>query len=154
MSRGELRPYFAYGSNMDVGQMCRRCPGARMVRVARLPAHRFIINRRGVASVIPHLRHDVYGLLWCITSANEAVLDDYEGVEEGWYAKTEVRLDTPSSRTTSALIYIACDHTPGVPWFGYIANIVDAAVQLDFPGAYRNELHAWLAAAKPGSPPF
>lgn len=36
--------YFAYGSNMDTGQMAHRCPGARKVGIALLNGYRFIIN--------------------------------------------------------------------------------------------------------------
>lgn len=47
-----MRCYFAYGSNMDVRQMGQRCPGATLLWTATLGGYRFIINRRGVATVI------------------------------------------------------------------------------------------------------
>ena len=40
-------PYFAYGSNMHLGQMAVRCPGSRMLGLVAKPGWRFMINQRG-----------------------------------------------------------------------------------------------------------
>ena len=42
--------YFAYGSNLCVRQMARRCPGAVNPRPAKLSDHDWLINERGVAT--------------------------------------------------------------------------------------------------------
>ena len=46
-----MQPYFAYGSNLDVTQMTRRCPDASDPRPAALADHGWLINERGVATV-------------------------------------------------------------------------------------------------------
>ena len=51
------RLYFAYGSNMSVGQMRARCPAARAVGPAQLDGWRFFINRRGTAAIRPAAGH-------------------------------------------------------------------------------------------------
>jgi cation transport regulator ChaC len=138
------RRYFAYGSNMDRAQMRRRCPGAVVVGTARLRAHRFFINRRGVASVIPAAARDIYGVLWNITQPHERALDNYEGIAASWYYKTIVEVEATAGDTQAAMIYIACDQVEGLPRHGYMQKIVAAAEDFGLPEAYVRELCAWL----------
>src|SRR5437762_294637 len=59
--------YFAYGSNLDWAQMKQRCPLAKFVCRAKLPAHRLAFTLKsarrdcGVADVLPDQAKDV----WC-----------------------------------------------------------------------------------------
>jgi hypothetical protein len=46
---------------------------------ARLPGYRFVINARGVATVVEDQSREVYGVLWNITLDDEKALDKYEG---------------------------------------------------------------------------
>src|SRR5262245_21968890 len=79
--------YFAYGSNMDAAQMRERCPAVVAKGICHLFGYRFIINRRGVATVVRDETADVLGLLWLVTPDDEAVLDRYEGVRKGHYSR-------------------------------------------------------------------
>jgi gamma-glutamylcyclotransferase (GGCT)/AIG2-like uncharacterized protein YtfP len=95
------RYYFAYGSNMDGGQMRRRCPDANCVGVGMIPGWKFRINTRGVATIVPDDESTVYGIVWSLSKADEQSLDRYEGVSLGLYSKapTEARLkDGAASR--------------------------------------------------------
>lgn len=67
--------YFAYGSNMDLAQMRRRCPAAELWGAATLPDWRFRINARGVATIVPEVGSRVHGLAWRLTPADEVELD-------------------------------------------------------------------------------
>ena len=58
--------YFAYGSNMDQEQMRQRCPEAAFVGTASLPGYMFIINERGVATVIPKADASVPGVVCAV----------------------------------------------------------------------------------------
>lgn len=99
--------YFAYGSNLSLTQMRNRCPDALPIAIAHL-AHpwAWLINERGYANVVDTSKHDaaadqtaaadatldaassmgspdkpgVYGLLYLLSSDDEADLDMYEGV--------------------------------------------------------------------------
>ncbi len=42
--------YFAFGSNMDVAQMARRCPGAQAMGRATLTDHRLVFRGRWTPS--------------------------------------------------------------------------------------------------------
>src|ERR671937_2377899 len=78
--RGQRHTYFAYGSNLCVSQMARRCPDATNPRPARLPQHDWLINQRGVATVEPFAGNDVHGVVWQISDHDLASLDSAEGV--------------------------------------------------------------------------
>ena len=82
--------YFAYGSNMDQKQMLNRCPTAKCFGKAKIDNYRFIINARGVASIIPWEGSGVEGLVWCIFNQDEEQLDIYEGIVGGYYFKDSV----------------------------------------------------------------
>ena len=145
------RCYFAYGSNMSVAEMQWRCPGALLLETARLDAHRFVINARGVATVTPDPAGAVYGVLWQITVDHEEALDLYEGVRLGFYKKRTKGVMNLEGRQTKALIYTATDSTPGRPRDGYLEEILSAAKGHGFPSSYIKELEKWLRAGAPHS---
>ncbi len=77
--------YFAYGSNLDDGQMRPRCPSARLVGPAILDGYRlgFAGYSRswggGVATVVRDEEARVPGLVWAITARDLERLDRFEG---------------------------------------------------------------------------
>lgn len=146
------RPYFAYGSNIDRAQMRARCPGALFAGVARLPGHRFTVNRHGYATVVPDAASEVYGVLWRINEAGERALDRYEGVAEGLYRKTAADVELlgrAPARVDGALIYVAVDARPGRPRASYLELILAAARQHGFPRDYVRRLERWAARGRP-----
>jgi hypothetical protein len=142
----EGRLYFAYGSNMDESQMAHRCPTAQLVGKARLSGYKFIINDRGVASIIRSADNFVDGILWSVFPDDEEALDRYEGISSNVYFKTEITAE--SSQTggqSSAMAYIASDDSLGHPYPGYLEKILKAAERFKFDSNYRMELIEWLA---------
>jgi len=69
--------YFAYGSNLNVAQMARRCPAADLLGRFTLKNHRLVF--RGVADVVPEDGAKVVGGVWRITKDCEARLHRFEG---------------------------------------------------------------------------
>ncbi|HWW94305.1 MAG TPA: gamma-glutamylcyclotransferase family protein [Vicinamibacteria bacterium] len=138
------RLYFAYGSNMDSRQMSERCRQAVPAGLGTLPDHRFIINQRGVASVVPRPGARVPGLLWSLTVQDEEVLDRYEGVPKGLYRKVLHSIERPSRAAPSrALVYVASDQKAGTPREGYLEQVLAAAQALGLPAEYIAELETW-----------
>ncbi|KAH6888078.1 hypothetical protein B0T10DRAFT_460722 [Thelonectria olida] len=94
-SGGDARPtnttsttyYFAYGSNLHLRQMKRRCPGSKFIGCARLSHYRWQINERGYANVVAAEGHWVDGLVYEIDENDEARLDINEGVSKNAYTK-------------------------------------------------------------------
>jgi len=140
----EKRSYFAYGSNMNSAQMVTRCPGAEAVGAAHLMDYRFLINSRGVATVIAQGGSHVWGILWSISADNEKSLDRYEGVSLGYYRRATLDLDVPGGQKFHALAYLATDATSGHPRDGYLEKIVEAATLNEFPSEYLSELRSWV----------
>lgn len=85
--QSNFRLMWAYGSNLCVRQMARRCPDARKVKA--LPVYGAKLVFRGVADVqITDNPADVaLGGLWRISRRDEDNLDRYEGVKSGLYTK-------------------------------------------------------------------
>lgn len=79
--------YFAYGSNLHLKQMKRRCPNSKYVGKARLVNYRWQINERGYANVVEAEGHWVDGLVYEINTPDEAKLDINEGVSKNAYTK-------------------------------------------------------------------
>jgi gamma-glutamylcyclotransferase len=140
--------YFAYGSNMNMEQMQFRCPSAIYLNTVSLSNYKFIINNRGVATVIPKKSSKVYGVLWEITDEDEKNLDNYEGLQFGTYYKEILEIQTPQEKSLSALLYIANDAIRGYPMKNYMELIVNSAINYRLPEFYIRELKSWLQIDK------
>jgi gamma-glutamylcyclotransferase len=79
--------YFAYGSNLQLAQMRKRCPESRYLGVAYLRGYKFQINQRGYANVVPSQDDVVAGLCYLLSAEDERRLDVNEGVAFGAYQK-------------------------------------------------------------------
>jgi len=145
-----MRPYFAYGSNMIVEDMRRRCPSACFLGVARLRGYRFRIARSGYASLAREPGAMAYGTLWSISAADEQRLDAYEEVATGLYRRTHLAVETfgaesGSSRRVGALVYLARDPGSGRPRGDYLERILAAARRHRLPGAALTDIERFLA---------
>ena len=71
--------YFAYGSNINLGQMEYRCPDASVVGPVTLENYELLFRRGGFATIAPKEGETVHGLLWSLTPECERSLNRYEG---------------------------------------------------------------------------
>ncbi|KAF5584830.1 AIG2 family [Fusarium subglutinans] len=94
--------YFAYGSNLHLQQMKRRCPGSKFIGSGKLADHRWQINERGYANVTESQGHWVEGLVYEINPRDEARLDINEGVSKDAYQKKYM---TVTLRRAEAALY-------------------------------------------------
>jgi gamma-glutamylcyclotransferase (GGCT)/AIG2-like uncharacterized protein YtfP len=129
---------------MDVGSMRQRCPGATLLRAERLAGYRFVIARAGFAGLVPDPAARVHGVLWDLTPADEAALDEFEGVAEGLYRRV-----TLSIGGGPALVYVPVDHDRGEPQPGYLRDVLAAARSQGLPRDYIAELEGWLPPHPP-----
>lgn len=133
--------YFAYGSNLCVNQMARRCPDATDPRPAVLTDHDWLINQRGVATVEPFAGNQVHGVLWQLSDHDLASLDSAEGVPVR-YRRDELTVHTDDG-PAPAWVYIDHRVTPGPPRPGYLSKIVDGAVHHGLPQRWIDFLRRW-----------
>ncbi len=136
--------YFAYGSNMHPRVMRMRCPGARAVGPARLDGWRFLINKRGAASIWPDADHHVYGVLWWCTLRHIRALDAYEGLR--WRNYFRRRLSVARGQAyAGAFVYTGSRHIPGVARPNYLLSaVLPGAREFGLPAAYIEYLESWL----------
>jgi gamma-glutamylcyclotransferase (GGCT)/AIG2-like uncharacterized protein YtfP len=131
--------HFAYGSNMDVGTMRRRCPGARLEGRAVLPGYRFMIMRDGYATVVPASGGRVHGVLWRLTPRDLAALNAYEGLDRGLYRAVPLPVVAERQRR-AALVFVATSRVRGRPRSGYMELVMAAARDAALPPDYVRSL--------------
>ncbi len=132
--------YFAYGSNMDVEQMNHRCPGARILAIAKVDDYGFAIDNRGYATILPMIGSHVEGLLWSVTERDIASLDRYEGISNGIYRKETIKVEANGVQH-STLVYISnvdCNNPGYRP--DYMEKIITAAKNHSLSKQYISEL--------------
>jgi gamma-glutamylcyclotransferase (GGCT)/AIG2-like uncharacterized protein YtfP len=95
--------YWAYGSNLNVAAMKRRCPKAKKFEALTVEDGALVF--RGVADVVVRKGSQVKGGLWWITKECEANLDMYEGVAGGLYLKRYLLLKV-KGKEQRALYYV------------------------------------------------
>ncbi len=135
--------YFAYGSNMNKDQMNARCPRSKALAIAELSEHRFLINSRGVATVIPYSEHSVYGIIWLLSDGDEDNLDYYEGVKDKIYYKKQINVSVVNDKIPT-LIYIAKDIVEGTARAGYLETVIEGAQSFSAHQEWLRELKSWF----------
>lgn len=98
----EKKLYIAYGSNLNIVDMAKRCPGAQLIGSAELKNHELLF--RGHANVEPREGGSVPVGVWEIGPENEKRLDWYEGYPS-YYGKETVEVEL-NSGPASAMVYI------------------------------------------------
>ena len=99
--------YVAYGSNMNIGQMARRCPTAEVIGKSVLKGYRLLFRGdkgHAVATVEPQDGGKVPVLVWSIAPKDEAALDRYEEFPS-LYRKKTITVEL-GGKPFEAMIYI------------------------------------------------
>ena len=142
-----MRAYFAYGSNLCVAQMARRCPDATNPRPATLADHDWLINQRGVATVEPFDGTQVHGVVWDLSDRDLATLDSAEGVPVR-YRRDRLTVHTADG-PAAAWVYIDHRIETGAPRPGYLERIIDGAIHHGLPHRWIEFLRRWDPAQWP-----
>jgi RNase H-like domain found in reverse transcriptase len=80
------RLYFAYGSSLSISGMQSHCPTSTFYSIGLLRNHRWFVNERGCANVVPSvpgangIEDVVWGILYALGSSDEEPLDEQEGI--------------------------------------------------------------------------
>jgi len=136
--------YFAYGSNISSAQMRTRCPDAIFNGIGYLKDCDFLINERGVATIIPREGSIVYGVVWEVSPKDIESLDIYEGVRQGLYVrKNDICINIKPEKIL-AFVYVADNLAIGAPRHGYMEKIIDNACILGFDSNYVDKLKKWM----------
>ena len=145
-----MTKYFAYGSNLDLSQMKRRCPEYRLISKGSLSGYSLTFNRfsngwgGGVADVIQDQDSKVWGLVFEISDSDLERLDRYEGYHKdqtSMYERWKALIDTPNGQISDVWVYTVVEKQKFVqPTLEYLQIIKDAAVRWNFPKDYQQTL--------------
>ena len=138
--------YFAYGSNMHAAQMAQRCPEATPGQVGQLAGWRFLINQRGVATVVPDPTSAVFGVLWTLGPGDLATLDRFEGVHAGRYGRRVVHVTTGDRDARPVQLYVDHRDQPGLPRPGYMEKVLAGATSFELPNHYLGHLSSFAVS--------
>ena len=127
--------YIAYGSNMNIDQMARRCPTAKVVGSGVLENWRLRFKGSdcfSVATVEPSAGYKVPVLVWEIMPKDESSLDVYEGYPR-LYRKEKLFVRI-GKEIRLAMIYImnADDYDYGNPSEAYYDTILTGYIDAGF----------------------
>ena len=124
--------YFAYGSNLNLGQMAVRCPQAGVVGKAVLEGYELAF-RRGVLTILPKEGGRVNGLLWRVNAWDELTLDRYEGYPH-LYTKELLPVRTDSGPQTVVAYVMTAPHCEKVqpPAATYLQTVLDGCRMAGF----------------------
>ncbi len=95
--------YFAYGSNLNAGQMKQRCPDSEEISAAVLDGWQ--LKERLFADIEPAPGECVNGALYEISRKDLANLDYYEGYPE-FYTRKRVQVTDCAGVYREALVYV------------------------------------------------
>lgn len=139
--------YFAYGSNLDLRQMRRRCPGSEVVGRARLPDYRLGFTRYatkrkgGVADIVPEPGAEVWGALYSVDEAGMASLDEFEGVPRA-YRRIDVVVLDDEDIEREAIAYFANKTGEFAPGRAYLGLIITGCRDHKLPEEYVQALES------------
>lgn len=144
---------FAYGSNMNWGQMRERCPSSRFVGIAVLRDHKLAFTRRsvnrgcGVADVVAEDGAQVWGVVYEMADVDVGRLDASEGfrpgrVKNSYYRRESlVFIDGEAQRPLTVSAYFGdAERSPPLPSAAYKDLILAGARHWHLPDEYIREL--------------
>ena len=143
--------YIAYGSNLNIPQMRRRCRDAKIVGTAIIKDYRLMFKGSQSGSYLTIEKAEGYVVpvgVWSVSEDDEKCLDRYEGYPDFYY-KAEMDLDIKGYRTgriyhRKCFIYIMHeDRLLGVPSEHYCLVCKDGYVSFGFDLDYLLEAYEY-----------
>lgn len=113
------KKYIAYGSNMNIEQMSRRCPNAKIIGKTVLKNYKLVF--KGVADIEKSEGEEVPIVVWEITKECEKALDIYEGYPR-LYRKEYVQIEI-DGKTELAMVYVM-NYSKGAKPSEYYYNVI------------------------------
>lgn len=119
--------YIAYGSNLNVKQMARRCPDAKLIGTGLINNYELVFRgsrHSAVATVEPKNNSKVPVGIWEISDKDERSLDIYEGFPRLYVKKP--MLISQDNVQHEAMLYVMNDgYDYGIPNDTYYQTILD-----------------------------
>jgi gamma-glutamylcyclotransferase (GGCT)/AIG2-like uncharacterized protein YtfP len=133
--------YAAYAGNMDPALMAKRCPHSPQHSTGWLDGWRLTFGGEDLGwegalpTVVEDADHRVFVVLYELSEADEAALDQWDGASLGYYRKSRVRVSTVDGDAV-AWLYVLNDYEGGLPSARYLGMMADAAEAAGAPSDY------------------
>lgn len=135
--------YFAYGSNMSLRRIRQRVPSARVLGTFSLADHELRFHKHGRddsgkcdAFYTGNPSHVVTGVLYEIDASEKSVLDQAEGLGNG-YDEKEVCVSDSTGIVAKAVTYHATNiNTSLLPFTWYKDHVLIGAKEANLPEEY------------------
>jgi hypothetical protein len=142
--------YAAYASSLDPAAMLRRAPHSPLRGTGWLPGWRLTFAGEelgwegSVATVVEAgagggTGHSVFVALYEVSEADEAAMDEWEGLDLRSFRKLKVRVETMDGPRT-AWLYVVDSYEGGLPSARYLGMLADAAETAGAPEDYVADL--------------
>ena len=126
--------YIAYGSNLDITQMLRRCPDAVTVGSSTVEGHHLVFrgnSRSGVANIEPCEGASVPVGIWSISPSDEESLNRYEGYP--WlYTKQTFTMPVRGKKIKGMAYVMTPGHRIAAPAQQYLNTILEGYKDFGF----------------------
>lgn len=134
------RKYVAYGSNLNVEQMKRRCPDAKILSAGYIENHRLAFTCAGGSGsylTIEDFKGGVVPVvIWTVSAQDERNLDRYEGFPT-FYRKENITVMLPDGSSDSeCFVYIMNALSYGIPTMQYINTCIGGYQHFGFDARY------------------
>lgn len=128
------KKYIAYGSNLNLEQMAKRCLTAKVIGKGEIKDHELLFrghSMSAVATVEPKIGSTVPVLIWDIGPEDERNLDIYEGYPK-LYDKADLEVQTEEG-CESIMAYIMNEgYKIGKPSMHYLETITNGYLEAGF----------------------
>jgi len=136
--------YIAYGSNLNINQMKRRCPTARVIGTGFIEDYELLFKGSKTGDYLTIEKAEGKSLpvaIWKVTELDEQALDRYEGYPTFYY-KADVEIDIKGIKTgkeyrKKAFVYIMHeDRDVGMPSKYYVMTCLEGYKTFGFSPKY------------------
>ena len=142
--------YAAYASSLDPAAMLRRAPHSPLRGTGWLPGWRLTfageeLGWEGSVATVVEAGADgepgpsVFVALYEVSEADEAAMDEWEGLDLRSFRKLKVRVETMDGPRT-AWLYVVDSYEGGLPSARYLGMLADAAETAGAPEDYVADL--------------
>lgn len=133
------RYYIAYGSNMNLRQMSKRCPTASVIATGYVKGYELLFKgsmNMAVATIEPNKQSKVPVVLWSIKPLDEARLDIYEGYPRFYRKEENIPVSLSTGEVVQAMAYIMNIGTVNLPSRMYYKTIEEGYFDNDLDIEY------------------
>ncbi len=132
----------AYGSNLNLGQMARRCPTANVYGTGVIHDYQLLFKGspgNAYLTIEPKQGSRVPVVLWELMPTDEKALDRYEGYPT-FYSKESLPVELDSGEIMTVMVYVMTAGTRlNLPSPHYLNTVQEGYRDHGFPSRYLGE---------------